>query len=134
MHHPSKYAVRKHHTYTSHRGLNKIHPICITFQRPIQSRKTLNIHIWPTRSPKKRDKSRFEFHFIHFFFRREHHLQKFTIQCCYLPLLPLPHTQRERERVSCKVIATCGSQQAYARNFQCVKLSLTKAVGRANIK
>ena len=61
------------------------------------------------RPPKKRDKSRFEFHFIHFFFLREH-LQNFTIQCCYLlyPCPPPPHI----ERVSCKVIATCGSQQA----------------------
>ena len=110
------------HIHITHRGLNKIHPICITFQRPIQSRKTLNIHIWPTRSPKKRDKSRFEFHFIHFFFRREHHLQKFTIQCCYLPLLPLLHTQRERESL---LQSDCNMRQSAGL---CTKLSMCKAL------
>lgn len=103
-------------THIHHKGLNEIHPICITFQRPIRSRRAVHIHL-PREGGKE---SRFEFSsiFLLFFKKRAWRKKKIKpipIQCYYFPT----HTPSSSE-------SDCNMRQKQsAPEAQCVGSSQT---------
>lgn len=92
-----------------HKGLNEIHPICITFQRPIRSRRAVHIHL-PREGGKE---SRFEFSSIFLlhllFLRKERGGKKINIKIKRFSDSMLLFTHPHRVVQTPKAIATCGS-------------------------